>query len=145
MDNIQIRSATIEDGISVYKLICELESYTLDKEVFNVNFRRNLNSSNIHYLVATMDNHIAGFISSHGQILLHHEGLVYEIQEIVVSNEHRSKGIGKKLLHELESIISKEDYKLLEVACNMKRKDAHRFYLANGFDQTHYKFTKEKQ
>jgi PhnO protein len=143
MDNIQIRPATVDDGISVYGLICELEDYTLDKEVFIANFRRNLNSTSIHYLVATIDNNVVGFISCHGQILLHHEGLVYEIQEIVVSNNDRNKGTGKMLLHALEQIIAKEEYKLLEVACNLKRKDAHRFYLANGFGQTHYKFTKE--
>jgi len=31
---------------------------------------------------------------------------------------------------------------LLEVACSFKRKNTHRFYLANGFGQTHFKFTK---
>ena len=144
MNNIEIRKASAQDALLVHKLICELENYTLDKDVFNENFRQNLNSSRVHYLVAIINNEIIGFVSCHGQLLLHHEGIVYEIQEIVVSNEHRSKGIGKKLLHVLEEIISKEDYKLLEVACNMKRKDAHRFYLANGFDQTHYKFTKER-
>src|SRR6185312_4530241 len=138
MNNIEIRKASAQDALLVHKLICELENYTLDKDVFNENFRQNLNSSRVHYLVAIINNEIIGFVSCHGQLLLHHEGIVYEIQEIVVSNEHRSKGIGKKLLHVLEEIISKEDYKLLEVACNMKRKDAHRFYLANGFDQTHY-------
>ena len=81
-----------------------------------------------------------GYISCHGQILLHHCGLVYEIQEMYVLPEYRSKGVGKILLNALLERLSNENYVLLEVASNMKRVDAHRFYEANGFLKTTYKF-----
>jgi PhnO protein len=78
-----------------------------------------------------------------GQILLHHNGLVYEIQEMYVLPEYRSRGVGKILLDTLIERISVDDYVLLEVCSSFKRLDAHRFYEANGFEKTTYKFKKQ--
>jgi len=142
--SIRIREATIEDVTSVYQFVNELEETVFDEAVFTGHYYHNLQQAHTHYLVAEDEDKAIGFISCHGQTLLHHNGLVYEIQEMFVVKEYRSKGIGALLLKYLEERLAGEAYKLLEVTSNIRRKDTHRFYLNNGFSQTHFKFTKEK-
>jgi PhnO protein len=144
VEKIIIRKATKEDAGIIYEFVNELEDTVFDNELFHQYYEENLRSVKNHYLVALIDSTVVGFLSCHGQVLLHHSGLVYEIQELFVDKHYRNKGIGRKLISGLQAILLKDDYKSLEVACSFKRKDTHRFYIANGFAQTHYKFTREK-
>ena len=54
------------------------------------------------YYVAESDGDIVGFGSLHIELLLHHAGLAGEIQELVVHETVRSKGIGVELVSRLE-------------------------------------------
>lgn len=138
-----IRLATANDAETVYRFICELKEVIFDPHVFNRIYQYNLKNEKNHYLVAEIDEEIVGFLSCHGQLLLHHLGWAYEIQELYVDKDHRSKGIGKQLLQALEHVLSKENYDVLELTSNMKRTEAHKFYLNNGFEQSHFKFVKK--
>ena len=142
MDNIHARQATLADFDAIYDFVCGLEDEIFDKNLLRQCYEACLDTHNTHYLVATANSNPIGYISCHGQILMHHCGLVYEIQEMYVLPEYRCKGVGKILLEALEKRISNDNYVLLEVASNMKRIDAHRFYEANGFIKTTYKFKK---
>jgi PhnO protein len=142
MDNIEIRSATTNDLDSVYHFVCGLESMVFDKALFAQYFNQCIATPHHHYLIALVNNQSIGYISCHGQILLHHCGMVYEIQELFVDEKSRDNGIGKLLLEALYKKLGDTPYELLEVCSNMRRTDAHRFYLSNGFEQTSYKFKK---
>ena len=87
----------------IYSFISHLEERSFDFESFKERFSENLNNRANIYLVATdeADNPV-GFVSCHGQSLLHHEGKVFEIQEIYVARNWRDRGIGKALLAALE-------------------------------------------
>jgi len=126
----------------IYRFVCELEDEQFDLNIFGEYYLQNISKAHHHYLIAIDGDKAVGYISCHGQILLHHLGLVYEIQELFVDKEYRSKGAGRQLLQALEEIIGKEKYELLEVASNMRRKEAHEFYLKTGFERTSYKFKK---
>ena len=143
--HICVRSAILDDADDICEFVNQLEGAVFDRGKFDRYFRENLGAERNHYLVALVDGKPVGFISCHGQILLHHSGLVCEIQELFVDSRYRSKGVGAELIKALETRLAKEDYELLEVACSFKRTDTHRFYLANGFGQTHYEFTKPRQ
>ena len=143
MDNILIRPATITDFDAIYTFVCGLEDEQFDKTVMQQCYAICLDATHHHYLIALTGDTAVGYISCHGQVLMHHCGLVYEIQEMFVAPEYRSKGLGKLLLEALRERISKDDYKLLEVCSSFKRVDAHRFYEANGFVKTTYKFKRE--
>ena len=101
MDNVLIRPATITDFDAIYDFVCGLEDEQFDKSEMRQCYVTSLYPPHRHYLVATVDDRAIGFISCHGQILLHHCGLVYEIQEMYVIPEYRSKGVGKLLLEAL--------------------------------------------
>jgi len=140
--NIHIREANLSDVDSIYDFVCALENEVFDKAAFKSLYEANLGKAHHHYLLATVDDKPIGYISCHGQILLHHCGLVYEIQEMYVLPEYRSRGVGKVLLDALLTQISNDNYVLLEVCSSFNRGDAHRFYEANGFAKTTYKFKK---
>ena len=144
MENImKIRNAGPEDMEAIFAFICELEEISYDFNLFKRFSLCNISNKENIYLVAVDElGKPIGFISCHGQVLLHHMGKVYEIQEMFVDRDHRNKGMGKLMLRGLEKCLQNEDYVLLEVAVNSKRQDSREFYRKCGFEQTHLKFTK---
>jgi PhnO protein len=139
-----IRRALPEDVNTVHQLLCELEDRIFELAPFSDRYIRNLASPDHIYLVAEEDHELLGLLTCHGQNLLHHLGITYEIQELIVRDQARSKGIGKALLDQLEMELKDKDYEMLEVASNMRRERAHAFYLREGFIRSHYKFTKAR-
>jgi len=139
-----IRPARIEDCKQIYGFVCELEQCDFDYPIFESLYMRNLNNPENIYLCAEMNGLISGYISCHGQFLLHHGGRVFEIQELYVAPESRRNGVGRLLVQNLESALRLLSYQSLEVTANKKREKTHDFYLKMGFQFTHLKFTKGK-
>lgn len=141
MEEVSIRPAQSGDIDTIYKYICELEEEKLDKNTFEKIFNENLTRDDIYYFVAEYSGKVAGFMSVYTQKLLHHNGTVAEIQELFIDSHARSKGIGKKLIEYARDIADKNNCKMFEVTCNVKRKDTHKFYEREGLLKSHYKFT----
>jgi PhnO protein len=117
--------------------------FPLDREAFHEVFARNLHSKSVLYYVAESDGTIVGFGSLHIELLLHHAGLAGEIQELVVHETVRSKGIGAELVSRLEEEAEKRGCVSLEVTTRKRWVDAQQFYERVGFKKTHVNFTKE--
>lgn len=143
-DTIKIRKASKNDNLAVYDLICQLENTIFEYSIFEKFYLTNLQNPTIIYLVAEQKGKVIGLLSCHGQPLLHHLSIVYEIQELVITSENRGNNIGIKLIEFLEQLLLKDNQKsiLLEVTANKKRTQSHDFYKKNGFAETHFKFTK---
>jgi (aminoalkyl)phosphonate N-acetyltransferase len=140
---LNIRKALASDEMAVYTIINILEACTFDESRFRAIFLNNIDHTLYHYIVAEYEGKVVGFMSCHGQYLLHHNGLVFEIQELAILPTHRGLGFGSKMIEFLETFLSEQyKYDMLELCSNITRKDAHRFYLNNGYRQTHFKFTK---
>ncbi len=140
----QIRPAKKEDASALYAIICRLEDSHFEYSRFESIYEQNLNNNHIYYCVAiNQQNVIIGFISAHIQILLHHCGKVAEIQEMFVEESHRNLKVGTAMLAEIEKHLKNSGCSALEVTSNIKRSEAHSFYLRSGFAETHKKFVKE--
>jgi ribosomal protein S18 acetylase RimI-like enzyme len=138
-----IRPAVESDERSVYDLITTLMGFPLDREAFHDVFVRNLHCESVLYYVAESEGAIVGFGSLHIEPQLHHVGLAGEIQELVVHETVRSKGIGAELVSRLEEEAGKRGCVSIEVTTRKRWVDAQRFYKGVGFRQTHVNFTKE--
>ncbi|MDR3214921.1 MAG: GNAT family N-acetyltransferase [Bacilli bacterium] len=136
-----IREANIDDLAVIYQFFIVLEGTELDYHRFKEVFQKNLNDDQIYYVIAESDNIIVGFGSVHLHLLLHHIGMVAEIEELFVKEEYRLLNIGQALINELVNIAMKEDCELIELASNKLRTKAHGFYEKCGFKATHFKFT----
>jgi PhnO protein len=141
-ENYTIRKAVESDAVTVKSLLEELENREFDQAVFDQIFVEYLTSSRTLVQVAVLQElEIVGFISCKGQSLLHHEGLVFEIQEMIVTAAHQGEGLGRKMVDVIREEVKSLGAKSLEVTSNKRRKEAHAFYQSVGFKNSHEKFT----
>ena len=116
---------------------------------------------------AGSENHIAlseqEFFTRAGQNLLalswHANGLYYGVGieidlwlhagfDVVVNGSRahlpqaRGLNVGSKLLAWAEEEARQAGAEMTELSTNVKRHDAHRFYLREGYEQSHFRFTK---
>ncbi|RXM46171.1 GNAT family N-acetyltransferase [Flavobacterium sp. YO64] len=139
--HINIRKVEKQDLDFVYKAICELENEILDFEVFEAIFNENISNPKNLYLIAENEMEGLGFISFHTQNLLHHCGLVGEIQEFFIHQKHRGKGVGRLLINEIKNFAEQHNLKSIEVTTNKRRVENVAIYENLGFNLSHNKFT----
>mgnify|MGYP003601135303 FL=1 len=141
MLHINIRKVEKQDLDFVYKAICELENEVLDFEVFERIFNENISNLQNLYLIAENESEGLGFISFHTQNLLHHCGLVGEIQEFFIHQKYRGKGVGRLLINEIKNFAEQHNLKSIEVTTNKRRVENVAIYENLGFNLSHNKFT----
>ena len=141
-ENYTIRQAVESDATTIKCLLEELENRVFDQAVFDRIYAEYLEAPLTLMQVAIHgEDEMVGFISCKGQSLLHHEGLVFEIQELIVTAAYQGKGIGRKLVAALKPDLARLGAMSLEVTSNKRRKEAHAFYQSVGFLNSHEKFT----
>ncbi|KAF2331129.1 GNAT family N-acetyltransferase [Flavobacterium ginsenosidimutans] len=138
---VNIRKVENYDLDFVYKAICELENEVLDFKMFEIIFNENISNPKNLYLIAENENEGLGFISFHTQNLLHHCGLVGEIQEFFIHQKYRGQGVGRKLVDEILKYSEQNNLKSIEVTTNKKRIENVAIYENLGFTLSHNKFT----
>ena len=138
---VEIRKIQKQDLDFVYKAICELENEVLDFEVFEDIFNENISNPKNVYLIAENEIEGLGFISFHTQNLLHHCGLVGEIQEFFIHEKYRGQGVGRLLINEIKDFAEANNLKSIEVTTNKKRVENVAKYESLGFTLSHNKFT----
>jgi GNAT superfamily N-acetyltransferase len=132
---IVIRTATIEDSKSICDLANELDGYFSNFKLINDRLKAILSNPQHCIFLAEKENEVIGWI--HGCYILRVESDPFvEIGGMVVSSEYRRKGIGKKLVFELQNWSEKHAVSKLRVRCNVNRLDAHNFYENLKFIET---------
>lgn len=138
---IKIRKINESDFDYIYNSLCDLENQKLDAIVLKEIFSANIINKNYLYLIAESEATKAGFITFHTQNLMHHVGLVGEIQEFYISPEYRGKGIGRQLVTKILGYSEEHQLKSVEVQTNKKRVKNVAIYENLGFTLSHNKFT----
>ncbi|MFM7327918.1 MAG: GNAT family N-acetyltransferase [Bacteroidota bacterium] len=87
-------------------------------------------------LVAEASGRAIGVISIHFIPQLALKGDFARISYFVVEANHRSQGIGSAIEQELERLARERGCDRIEVHCHTRRTDAHRFYLAAGYEES---------
>jgi PhnO protein len=140
MDQLTIRKVEPQDFENIYHFVNELEEEVFDKIRQRQIFMENIENPNYFYLIATLGDKAVGFLTCHAQHLLHHSGLIGEIHEMYIEPQHRSLGIGQKLIDFLIFLAQSKNVTQLEVTSSKHRKKALHFYQSVGFVHTHRKF-----
>ncbi len=136
-----VRRIVKSDFEFIYNSLCELENEILEKTELERMFNENIDNPNHLYLIAESEFEKIGFITFHTQGLLHHCGIVGEIQEFYIISNYRNKGIGRQLMEKVMSYANQNKLKSIEVTTNRKRLDNIAIYENLGFSLTHNKFT----
>ena len=142
MSACELRRATAQDTEAVYALVCELKQASFDYPAFRAGFTANLQDARLRYQLALLDGQAVGLIGLHLQYHLHHANWIGEIQELVVMPQARGLKIGSQLLAWAEQEARKAGAEMTELSTSVKRHDAHRFYMREGYEQSHFRFTK---
>lgn len=93
-------------------------------------------------LVALHGSEIVGLLSLHIMPLLHLSGNLCRVTALVVSEEHRRKCIGQRLLDVAEAYAKTNDCVEVEITSGDQRCDAHTFYQQVGYQEVSRRFTK---
>ena len=141
-NNVSIRDANATDSEALILLLNELENNQADPSIINQILASYFADplTLLRVLVSSADG-IIGFVSCKGQYLLHHQGLVCVIQELIVTSSQQGKSYGRLLIEDIKLQVLAWGAVSLEVTSNKRRKEAHAFYEAVGFRNSHEKFT----
>lgn len=138
----ELRPATPADTDAVYGLICELKQKEYPRQTFAAGFAANLNNPSQRYQLALVNGEIVGLIGLQMMFPLNLNCWIGEIQELVILPQMRGLNIGQQLLNWAEEEARQRGASLMELSSGKVRTDAHRFYLREGYQQSHFRFKK---
>lgn len=135
------RHATQTDCPAIHRLASELEQEELDPAIFARIFKEQLARPDMACLVCEEEGEVVAFINLRFEWQLHHCERICEIMEFIVSAGHRDEGLGTRLFAEACLKAKQEGCAQIEVASNVLRQDAHRFYERQGMRRSHFRFS----
>ena len=139
---LQIRSCKLDDFTSIFNLFKQLwPSLELDCALYAV-YEHALSSLTQHLIVGVQEDRIVGFCSLSLKNNFWKAGCIGNVDELVVDENHRGQGIGKKLINRIEEIAMSKQCKQIELDSAFHRKEAHHFYESIGYKSRAYLFTK---
>lgn len=137
---MDIRKITLSDLDKVYELLNTLYENKLKYKQFEEIYKLKLNDENSYYIVAIEDNKIIGVLTSEIQVKLHRAKKQSFIEDLIVDETYRNKGVGKALLQNAVNYAKNTDCEVVELTSYINNENAHRFYENNGFIKHSYKF-----
>lgn len=137
-----IEYAKLEDKDEIYQLICILGNKKINQKHFDDVYKKAIKNKDVIYLIYR-NKKIEGFLSFKIHHFLHHDHDTGEIVELIVLPEKRRINIGKKLIEKIEDIAKNLNLEQIELSTSTYRKNAQRFYERQGYNKSHYNYTKD--
>jgi GNAT superfamily N-acetyltransferase len=140
---LKIRDVLPGDFDQVFGLLKQLWPYKeLDYGEMKKVFDKNLQSSSQFLIVALYGPQIVGFCSLTVKSNLWMQGSLGNVDEMIVEENYRGQGIGKKLMSRIMEIAIEKNCKQLELESSFHREEAHHFYTELGFEKRAFLFSK---
>ena len=136
---ILLRRATEADSKSVAVLLAELGYPSKEADVQN-RLCRSLHHHTSCFLVAQSKSEVVGLITAELVPYFPNGSTICRVTSLVVSSDHRSKGIGEKLVAGVADFARERHCSGIEITSAEHRRDAHRFYQRHGFSRTSLRF-----
>jgi GNAT superfamily N-acetyltransferase len=137
-----IRKASVEDCNKITKLLNQLD-YSDTEPFIKEKVEKLLLDPNEELLVFEEDNTVAAVISVHFIPQLAVKGDFARISYFAVDKNIRSRGIGRKIEEYCTDLAIQRNCDRMEVHCHSRRKDAHRFYMRQGYSESPKYFIKK--
>lgn len=118
----------------------ETPGYT--EERGRAGFKYAVHDRDADVLLALDDERVVGLASVYADILSIRYGPRCWLQDLVVTSSHRGLGVGAMLIDAASDWARDRGCTHLELSSGEGRKDAHRFYRAQGMSQS-FNFTKQ--
>jgi GNAT superfamily N-acetyltransferase len=141
--DVSIRYFEAGDFDQVFGLLKQLWSYKeLDYEGMKKMLDHNLVAEDHFYIVAADGAQVVGFCSLSVKRNLWLQDFLGNVDEMVVDENYRGQGIGKKLMQRITEIAIENNCKQLELESSFHREKAHAFYEELGFEKRAFLFSK---
>ena len=137
---IEIRAARADDAEQLVELVALLE-HRVDAGGIARRIAA-LSVAGIPQLVAADGGRILGLCGLHLMTAIHRDAPVGRITILVVHEDVRGQGVGRRLVHAAEELMRARGCAIIEVTSNRKLEEAHLFYEAIGYDRTSFRFAK---
>ena len=133
MPGLVIRPARRSDADRLFPLVEQFAaSYRPDRGAFERHYPLLLASDHVDCLVAEAGDDLLGYALAFRLLTLFANGVVVELQELMVAPEHRGRGIGRQLV---QAILERARVSgAIEVTVPTRR--AREYYLRLGFEET---------
>ena len=112
----------------------------MDRKGFQKAYESKVGKSDNHLILALDDGLAIGFLSLSVSFHLHHAGKVATIEELIVTENSRGKGVGKMLVSSAAEFAKEKECEIIELVSGFKRLQAHQFYEKIGFLKRGYSF-----
>jgi GNAT superfamily N-acetyltransferase len=106
-------------------------------------FGRAIASGTQHYFCAALGDRIVGFVSLHFKNSLWQEGMLANVDELVVDAAVRGQGVGCALIDHAIVLAHANGCTRIELDSAFNRTEAHTFYENRGFEKRALLFSKE--
>ncbi len=142
-----MRPAEPSDAAAVADLLEQL-GYPSTEEQVSARLAQLAESPDHPVLVAelelpTGERYVAGVLALELGRFLHRDARAGHITALVSDRRFRHRGVARALVESAERIARRSGCALLHVRSSVGRDDAHGFYRAMGFEETHLSFDKE--
>jgi len=116
MENINIRKATLSDVEAIRGLVVELAVYEKEPDAVTAtleDYKSNFANNWFECHVAELDNEVVGMILYYNTYSTWKGRMLY-LEDFVVSEKHRRKGIGELLFECLFEVAKEKEVKLIK-------------------------------
>jgi ribosomal protein S18 acetylase RimI-like enzyme len=138
----KVREARAGDAGVLYELACELARTVGDVEPAQGAVRARLiellEEPGARVLVAEGPDGVVGAASAWIKPDLAHGDRVVEVPMLVVSREHRRRGLGRMLLEAVRELATRSGASLIELVATRDNESARNFYRSFGFVETEH-------
>lgn len=129
---LTVRPLAIEDAEAVSSLSTQL-GYPCDAATMRKRIHQLTQSSDRIAFVAVLEDVVVGWADASIERHLQSQDVV-ELGGLVVKEGHRGLGIGRRLCEAVEQWAVRQEIPRVRVRSQIKRQDAHRFYLRDGYE-----------
>ena len=137
-----IRAFKDKDITPCVQLMADL-GYPTDEQSLQTRWRHLLQQADYHLLVVEENHQVLGFVCFQKMYFFETDGAYFRILALVVSSEHRRKGLATKLLDAVSDFARAEGCRALALNSGLtdQRSGAHQFYKQYGFSMQTAGFT----
>lgn len=135
-----IRKLELKDIEEVFELLNELYKNKIEYSLFIEKYKESLKDDKFYGIVAIENNKVVGVLISRLINRLVKKRNILFIDDLIVNEKYRSKGIGKLLIQVAINYATSKDCETVELTSYILNVNAHRFYENNGFEKKLYKF-----
>jgi GNAT superfamily N-acetyltransferase len=148
---MEVRNAHAQDFENCVPLLQQLwpflklpgeKAEAKDAEAFKKIFSQLLNDPNAQVMIAEENGQILAFLDLTFRKTLFNRGWTMIIEDLIVDEAHRRKGIGKRLIELCEDIAQEKGCRAIELSSDLHRKKTHLFWEALGYEGKAYQFRK---